>query len=224
MSLWSRILNVVRGDGLSREIDEELQSHIAEAIEQGRDPAEARRAFGSVLRRREDSRDIRLLPWLDSLRADAVFGWRQLMKRKMTSAAAILSLGLGIGACTSAFRLIDALLLRPLPVTHPERLYSVAFEGAGADGRGMTYDSCSYPMFQRLREAVKEQAGLVAVSYAERIDLTYGGDQEMEKAYRQYVSGWMFPSFGLRPALGRLLTANDDVAPDAHPVAVLSHD
>src|ERR1035441_5603956 len=146
MSLWSRILNVVRGDGLSREIDEELQSHIAEAIEQGRDPAEARRAFGSVLRRREDSRDIRLLPWLDSLRADAVFGWRQLMKRKMTSAAAILSLGLGIGACTSAFRLIDALLLRPLPVTHPERLYSLAFEGAGADGRGQTYDSCSYPM------------------------------------------------------------------------------
>jgi hypothetical protein len=59
MSLWSRIANVFRGDGLSREIDEELQSHIEEAIEQGRDPAEARRAFGSALRRREESRDIR---------------------------------------------------------------------------------------------------------------------------------------------------------------------
>ena len=74
MSLWSRIANVFRAGNLSREIDEELQSHIAEAIEQGRDSAEARQAFGSALRRREESRDIRLVAWLDSLRADAVFG------------------------------------------------------------------------------------------------------------------------------------------------------
>jgi predicted permease len=224
MSLWSRIANVVRGDRLSREIDEEFESHIDEAIEQGRDPAAARRAFGSALRHREESRDIRLVAWLDSLRADAVFGWRQLKKNKVTSAAAILSLALAIGACTSAFRLIDALLLRPLPVSHPERLYSVAFEGIGMDGRVATYDSCSYPMFRQMRAAVKDQAESVAVSYAERIDLTYGRDQEMERAYRQYVSGWMFDSFGLRPALGRLLTKNDDIKPGAHPVAVLSHD
>jgi hypothetical protein len=53
MSLWSRIANAVRGDPLSREIDEEFQSHIQEAIEQGRDPAEARKAFGSALRQRD---------------------------------------------------------------------------------------------------------------------------------------------------------------------------
>jgi predicted permease len=224
MSLWSRIANVLRGQGLSREVDEEFQAHIAEAIEEGRDPAEARRAFGSVLRTREESLDIRLVSWLDSLRADAVFGWRQLIKKKVTSAAAVLSLALAIGACTSAFRLIDALLLRPLPVAHPERLHSVAFEGSGANGKLMTYDSCSYPMFRQMRAAVKEQAELVAVSYADRIDLTYGRDQEMEKAYWQFVSGWMFSSLGLRPAAGRLLTGNDDVTPGAHPVAVLSHD
>src|SRR4030081_2885765 len=125
MSLWSRIANVLRGDHLSREIDEELESHIEEAIQQGRDPAEARRAFGSPLRQREASRDMRVVAWLDSLRADAVFGWRQLLKKKITSAAAILSLALAIGSCTSAFRLIDALLLRPLPVTKPEQLYSL---------------------------------------------------------------------------------------------------
>src|SRR5438552_15699837 len=116
MSLWSRIANVFRGDRLSCEIDEEIESHVAEAVEQGRDPAEAYEAFGSVLRRREESRDIRTLAWLDSLRADAIFGWRQLTKRKVTSAAAVLSLGVGIGACVSAFRLIDAILLRPFPV------------------------------------------------------------------------------------------------------------
>src|SRR3954454_16178090 len=146
MSLWSRVANVFRGDRLSREIDEELQAHLAEALEQGRDPLEARREFGPTLRTREASRDVRLVVWLDSLRADAVFGWRQLVKKKVTSLAAVLSLALAIGACTSAFRLIDALLLRPLPVAHPERLYSVAFEGTW-DGKTNTYDSCSYPMF-----------------------------------------------------------------------------
>ena len=90
--------------------------------------------------------------WLDSLRADAVFGWRQILKKKTTSAAAILSLALAIGACTSAFRLIDALLLRPLPVAGSERLYSVAFRApSAADGTLSTYDSCSYPMFRRMR-------------------------------------------------------------------------
>ena len=91
--------------------------------------------MANVFRGDRLTRDARLVAWLDSLRADAVFGWRQLMKRKVTSGAAILSLALATGACTSAFRLIDALLLRPLPISHPERLYSVAFAGAGADGR-----------------------------------------------------------------------------------------
>src|SRR5579859_2512881 len=144
MSLWSRLTNVFRGDRLTREIDEELQSHVEEAIEQGRDQAEARRALGPTLRLREESRDVRLVAWLDSLRADAVFGWRQLVKKKVTSAAAILSLALAIGACTTAFRLIDGLLLRPLPVAHPDRLYVVSFEYIGAAGRLMTYDSSSY--------------------------------------------------------------------------------
>src|SRR5215472_16370772 len=120
MSLWSRLANVFQPDRLNREIDEEFASHLEEAAIDGREPAEARRAFGSILRQREQSRDVRLIPWLDSLRSDTIFGWRQLKKRKITSAAAILSLGIAIGACTSAFRLIDALLLRPLPIANPE--------------------------------------------------------------------------------------------------------
>jgi predicted permease len=224
MSLWSRIANVFRGDGPSREIDEELESHIAEAIEQGRDPAAARRAFGSPLRHREESRDLRMIAWLDSLRADAVFGWRQLTKRKVTSAAAILSLALGIGACTSAFRLIDALLLRPLPITDPQRLYDLSRQEIGWDGKPGTFDGWAYPAFRQMRAAVKDKAELIAISYADRTDLTYRSDLEMEKAYVQYVSGWMFGSFGLRPSLGRLFTENDDLEPGAHPYAVVSHD
>jgi predicted permease len=209
---------------LNRDIDEELQSHIAEAMHEGRDPAEVRRAFGSPLRQREESRDLRLLPWLESLRADAVFGWRQLAKRKVTSAAAVVSLALGIGACASAFRIIDAMLLRPLPVTHPERLYDLARTGIDSDGKPASFDGWAYPAFRLMRTAVKDRAELIAVSYAERMDLTYRSDQDTEKAYLQYVSGWMFGSFGLRPAVGRLLTENDDLHPGAHPYAVLSYD
>jgi predicted permease len=224
MSFWSRITNVLRGDRLSREIDEEFQSHIEEAIRQGRDPAEAREAFGSTLRRLDESHDIRVVAWLDSLRVDAMFGWRQLKKNKVTSAAAILSLALAIGSCTSAFRLIDALLLRPLPVAGAERLYAAVREGIDFDGKRRTGDSWAYPSFRLMRAAVKDKAELIAVSYAGRTDLTYKSDQEMEKAYMQCVSGSMFGSFGLRPAAGRLLTENDDLKPGAHPVAVISYD
>jgi predicted permease len=224
MSLWSRITNVLRGEKVNREIDEELEAHITEAVAQGRDPVEARRAFGSTLRHREGSRDVRLVTWLESLRSDAIFGLRQLNKTKVTSAAAILSLALAIGACTSAFRLIDAILLRPLPVANPERLYDLAEQGIGPDGKPQNFDGWAYPDFQLMRAAVKDQAELFAVSYADSVDLTYKSDEDIEKAYLQYVSGWMFPTLGLRPALGRLFTENDDLKPGGHPYAVLSHD
>ncbi|HTB13965.1 MAG TPA: ADOP family duplicated permease [Bryobacteraceae bacterium] len=149
--------------------------------------------------------------WVESLRDDARLGWRRLRNNAVTSAAAILSLALAIGACTSAFRLIDALLLRPLPVAHPERLYGL--------GRLPTRDSWEYGEFTRLRDSVAQQAAVIAISFAERVDLTYGSDDAMEKGHVQYVSGRMFSSFGLRPAAGRLLGENEDA-----PVAVLSHD
>jgi hypothetical protein len=159
---------------------------------------------------------------LDSLRADTIFGWRQIRKNKVTSAAAILSLALAIGACTSAFRLIDALLLRPLPVAHPERLYSLSREGFER-GTLTTLDVWEYLLFRQLRAAVKGQAELIAVA-TDRGDLTFGSDQEMEKAHLQYVSGGMFESFGLRPAMGRFFAESDDLEPGARPVAVLSYD
>jgi predicted permease len=224
MSLWSRIANVLRGEKLNREIDEELEAHIEEAVAHGRDAAEARRMLGSTLRHREGSRDVRIVAWLESLRADAVFGWRQLNKTKVTSVAAILSLALAIGACTAAFRLIDALLLRPLPVAHPERLYDLSRRGIGPEGKPQDFDGWAYPDFQLMRAAVKGQAELFAVSYAEPVELTYKSDEEIERAYLQYVSGSMFPMLGLRPELGRVFTENDDVKPGGHPYAVFSHE
>lgn len=224
MSLLSRIANVFRGERLNREIEEEYASHLEEAILAGRDPAEARKALGNALRRREESHDIRVMAWLDTLRADFVFGWRQLKRNRVTSAAAIVSLALAIGACTSAFRLIDALLWRPLPIAHPERLYVLSRYGMGFDNRPGEWDSWAYPDFQLMRTAAKGKAELIAVSWALRTDITYKTDQEMEKAVVQYVSGWMFPTFEIQPAVGRLFTEDDDRTPGAAPYAVLSWD
>jgi putative ABC transport system permease protein len=223
MSLWSRIGNVFRRESLNRDIEEELQSHLADAIAEGRDPVEARRALGPRLHHREKSRDIRLVPCLESLYADSVFGWRQIVKRKTTSAAAILSLALAVGACLAAFRLVDAMLWRPLPISAPERLYALSKEFRATDVKVYTFDEFEYPLFRQMRAQVKAEAELIAISPADRIDLTYSSDQETEKAYQQYVSGWMFHAFGIRPALGRVFTENDDVTPGAHPYAVLSY-
>jgi putative ABC transport system permease protein len=224
MSLWTRIRNALNPTSLHREVDEELQSHIDEAGAHGRDPEEARRALGNPLRHREQSRDAKLVPWLDSLRADATFGLRQLRKNKITSLAAVLSLAVAMGACISAFRLIDAVLLRPLPINHPERLYDLSRQGIGPESKAQTFDGWAYPAFQLMRAAAKDQAELIAVSYAEAVDLTYGSDQEMETARLQYVSGQMFSVFGLQPTTGRLFTESDDLKPNAHPYAVLSYD
>jgi predicted permease len=215
-------------DDLHAELSSHLQLHIDDNLRAGMTPEQVQKVallkLGGLEQTKESLRDLHLLPWLDTLRADAVFGFRQLVKNKITSAAAILSLALAIGACTSAFRLVDAVLLRPLPIAHPENLYALGRLGTDFDGKPSDFDGWAYPDFQLMRDATQGQATLVAISYDERTDLTYKSDQEMEKAHIQYVSGGMFSAFGLEPAVGRLLTADDDSTPGAHPVAVLSYD
>ncbi|MDP8981730.1 MAG: multidrug ABC transporter substrate-binding protein, partial [Acidobacteriota bacterium] len=112
MSWIGRFTNLFRRGRITSELDEELASHIEEAVARGRSPAEARRALGGALAHKERSLDIKMLPGLDVLASDVVFGWRQLKRNRAASAAAILSLALAIGAATAAFRLVDAMLWR----------------------------------------------------------------------------------------------------------------
>ena len=225
MSFLNRLLRHFRRERLNRELDEELASHLDDAIAAGRSPEEARRALGSALLHREQSRDVRLFPWLDVLLSDIVFGWRQIRKHSTVSAAAILSLALATGATTSAFRLVDALLFRPLPVAEPERLFSLATTYIDREGRPDERDDFDYPSFVKYRKTVEGKAELMVVGLAARQDISIGANAgEKGKAYRQYVSGNVFGILGLRPALGRLLTPHDDVTPGGHPVAVISHD
>jgi putative ABC transport system permease protein len=224
MSHWSQLRNLFRTERLHKEIDEELQAHIAEAIAEGRDPDEVRQAFGSLSRYHEKSFDVRVGVWLESLRADLILGWRQLRKRPGISSAAVLSLALAIGSCTSVFRLVDALLLRPLPVRNAEHLYAMILRGVGPEGTVRDGEWNEYPQFLRMKEAVKADAELMATSGTTRVEVTFGSDADMERVHRQFVSGSMFNVFGLNPALGRLLTGRDDLTLKGSPVAVLSYD
>jgi predicted permease len=228
MSLWSRISNALHRERLNREIEEELQSHIEEAIAAGRDPEEARRRFGSILRQREASHGIRVAGWLESLLADLGFGWRQLCRNKVTSAAAVLSLALGIGSCVAAFRLMDALLWRPLPISGAGRIYVLSRKLIGLYGKPIEDGYRATPELKLMGDAVKDQADLIAISDSDRTDITWASNgssgDDTERARVAYVSGNMFPLFGLEPALGRLLIPGDDRGPGSGPYAVLSWD
>lgn len=224
MPWLTRLLNLFRRDRLAQEIADEMDAHVEEALASGRDPQEVRRRLGSSLRHRERSRDSKLLPWLDALVSDVVFGWRQLRKYPTASAAAVLSLALAIGATTSAFRLIDALLLRKLPVADPDHLYVLATNFIDRDGRPDSRDDFDYPTFRRHKATVAGMADLILLGGPIQQGATYGSPDQIEKLYREFVSGNAFSLLGLRPALGRLISPADDTTPGGHPVAVLSYD
>jgi predicted permease len=230
MSWLSRIANAFRSSGVDRALDDEMafhiESRIADLVAGGmtREAAEAmaHRQFGNRLRLREQSRDVKLLPWLDSLARDVRLGIRMLRKNRLVTAAAIVSLSLALGACAAAFSLVDALILRPLPVHEPERLIYLTFPNLNPDVPES--DDFSDPAFVRLRDAGRGRVDLFAMAHPDRPRVTFdeaSGDRETVRA--QYVSGDAFERLGVGPAAGRLLTMQDDQRPGVHPVAVLSH-
>src|SRR5947209_9356491 len=226
MSLFSRLVNAIRAGRVDRELDEEQQFHMearaADYARAGR-PAdeaarEARLRFGSPLQLREASRDARLLTWLDSLLRDVRYGWRMLGKNPAVTAAALLSLSLAIGACTAAFSLVDALILRPLPVRDPQSLFAVSYMRETHEGV-----SWNYPLYQRFRTAAADRAELFTVTTAYPRAALVNGAAQPERVQAGWVSGNFFDVLGVRPVLGRLLTPDDDRTPGQHPVAVLSY-
>ena len=138
------------------------------------------------------------------------------------SSAAIVSLGLAIGACTAAFSLVDALILRKLPVRDPETL--VYLDGAGKPGDQRSTPTLSYPLFDRVRQAVAPQMEAFSMSQQSlRQAVLPDADGVEEKLRTQFVSGNAFDALGVTASLGRVLARTDDVTPGGHPVAVISH-
>jgi len=170
---------------------------------------------------------------MNTLLQDLRYGFRMLLKQKGVTAVALLSLALGIGANTALFSVVDAMLLKMLPVKEPERLVlfkSIApseFSVGSYNGSSntdpvtgqRTMTSFPYQCYQRMRE---QQGPLSDVFAFGNVGLNVSADGQADVANGQAVSGNYYTGLGVQPAAGRLLTDEDDKA-GVTPVAVLSH-
>jgi predicted permease len=155
-----------------------------------------------------------------SLANDARYALRSLAKSPLLTAVAILSLALGIGANTAIFSLFDQVLLRLLPVEDPESLVMVATRGAHV-GSNRGTNMISYPMYKDYRERNEVFEGILC-RRAETVNVGFA--DATERAEVELVSGNYFEVLGVRPALGRVFTMEDERAPGGDPVIVLNHD
>jgi predicted permease len=242
-TLVARFLALFRRPSLDRELDAELRSHLEMAVErnlaQGMSREQARRQafldFGGLEQTRQTYRERRGLPFLDALFQDLHFALRMLGKSPGFTAVAVLTLALGIGANTAIFSLIDAVLLRSLPVRDPQQLVVfqwTAHHSPNTKGH-YSYMSCpspnasaehgcslSYPMFQQFQPLEDEFSGVTAL--CGNVGLNLRGNGPASFVQGEMVSGNFFDTLGIGPALGRTLAPSDD-QPGAPPVAVLSY-
>jgi predicted permease len=229
----------------SNELDKEIRHHLgmaeAERVERGVPPrdaqAGARREFGNVGLVKEVARDAWGWRWLENLAEDLRYGFRTLGKNKGFVAIAILTLALGIGANSAIFSLIDAALLRTLPVRdsgqlvllsweakkEPEHLSMSSYGDCESNFRKTNASGCSLsePFFREVQKKDNFFASVMAFAGADRINLSGMGAATVVNR-PEYVTGKYFETLGVKPALGRLIAQEDD-SPTAPSVVVLSY-
>jgi predicted permease len=155
-----------------------------------------------------------------SLFQDVTFALRTFRRSPMFVAIAVLSIAFGIGANTAIFSLTDQILVRMLPVKDPEQLVLLSAVGRHY-GSNQGWNRISYPMYQDFRDHNHAFSGMFCMRETE-FSLSYAG--RTERVSGELVSGNYFPVLGVKPALGRLFTAQDDLQQGGQPVAVLSFD
>ena len=235
--LRRRLRMLLHRDQFHRDLDDELRLHLDLRLAQkraaGLSESEARRAahrqFGNITRIKEKS----LMAWgsetIESFFHDTAYGIRSLLRSPALTAVALLSLTLGIGANTAIFSLLDAVLLRSLPVKDPQQL--VLLGEGDASGIGTNFVSTelySYPFFTQLRQKNAVFSDVAAIfSMTDDVHgvvlkdaAQTGADSEI--MHVALVSGSYFPLLGVQAQLGRTLTDADDNSEGNHPVVVVS--
>jgi len=191
------------------EIEAHLELETEQLKEQGLSEEEARRAarraFGNLTRAQESFYESGRWLWWDHLVLDLRFGLRMLAKSPGFTTVAILTLAVGIGANTAIFSLIDAVMLRMLPVQRPNELRLVGMVDPRSTGEGDT--EFTNPLWEQLRDRQDVFSGIFAWS-GDRFDLAHGGAVRYVNGI--WVSGDFFKTLELRPAAGRLMTVSDD--------------
>jgi predicted permease len=201
-----------------------------EQIEEGVAPEEARyaarRRFGNEIIVREESREMWGWSWLEHLLQDIRYGLRMLVKSPGFTGVAVLSLALGIGANTAIFSLLNAVLLRELPIQNPGQLVLL---GRGRSA-GSTSDCCStelysYPFYRVMRQknqVFSDVSAILSLPFRS-MHGAVGGSSSLEPMNVQLVSGTYFPMLGVKPVLGRPFSEAEDEPAGGHPVAIVSY-
>ena len=223
-ALWN---NMFRRQLLDRDLDEELQAYLelvsAEKIREGLSPEEAyrdaRRDIGGVEQVIQSVREVSAGAWLDWLVQDLRYGVRTLAKNPAFTLVAMATLALGIGANTAMFSLLDQVVLRLLPVSHPEQLVIVR-ETGNHYGNSYGPNTVSWPMFEDLRDNNQVFSGMFCRFPA---TVTIGDSDRSAQIPAELVSGSYFPVLGVGTTLGRPIAPDDDAVPDSKPVVVLSY-
>ena len=221
--------NIFRRRNIYNDLAEEMRLHIEERTEQlmhegmGRREAEqaARRAFGNRTMLEEQSREVWQWPTLESIWADVRYGLRQLKNSPGFSITVILSLTLGLGANTTIFTFVNALLLRPPAVADGGRLVEVMERNPKASGIE-AFLPLSYPGYVGLRDHNHALSGFAAFDGDPRT-VSWSHDGGGEMVYGQLVSSNFFSVLGLKPALGRFFQPDEDKAGSGAPTVVISN-
>jgi hypothetical protein len=239
-----------RGRELAEELDAHLQMEIDANIERGMRPDDARhaarRGFGSPARLRESSHNAWSFRWLESILQDLRYGFRQFRKAPGLTLAVVASLAIGLGANTAIFSLIDAALLRPLPVADPEGLVHLEWRNDGVpDGASMNCGSMSGARndeasrsamggdrlqlpcvsqltFRAFAERQTAFAGIVGTGNPADVAVSAAAGTPAEQLRFLHVSANFFDELGVRLVAGRPFLEEED-RPDADAVVIVSH-
>jgi predicted permease len=222
-----QLVNWFRRKQLERDLDRELQYHLNRRITDlknlGLPAQEARKRamleLGGILQMQEEVRDIWLRWWLTDFIYDFRFSVRSFLRTPSFTITAVLSLMLGIGATTAIYSLVDQVLLHSLPVRQPERLVLIDWEGDWVGSGFGSWNLMSYPICRDLDQQKQFFEGVFCRALT-TVTLSIGNDTSPATA--EIVSGNYFPVLGVGPAVGQVITTDDDHAPNS--VAVLSYD
>ena len=235
-SFWSSLRrNLLHRGSVDADLDREVQAYFEMLVEryiaQGLLPEEAkrtvRRQFGGPDQVKENVREVRAGAAIDATFQDLRYACRTLRKSPAFALTAILSLALAIGLNTAVYSIVDAALLRPLPVPEPDRLFTLATLQIQEQGkeRPLEDSTWSYPLYRQFRAAAGDSARLGLFSSGNVTDIQIPNrDAPVEKAICGFVSGDAFDILHVPPALGRVFTSAEDRIPWGAPYLVLSYD
>ncbi|HTV53964.1 MAG TPA: ABC transporter permease, partial [Terriglobia bacterium] len=226
-----RLRSLVRKNRVERELNDELRFHleklvqgnIAKSMTQDEARYAALRELGGVEQIKEECRHMRRLNFIEDLLKDLAFGLRQLRRNPGFMTVAVVTLGLGIGVNTAIFSVINAVMLRMLPVQSPEQLVQIGFQGRHS-GETFVGESFSYPMFKKLRQYNHPFTGIAAFDSWDPLDAHPADSGSISEPIKgQLVSANFFSLLGVNAVIGRTFAPGEDNGLGAHPVAVVSY-